>query len=91
MDMVWHTSNWHTQTQILWWLAYNMSMKQITREQLITALIAEDDFIRHDTDCDDTPEEFLRWLLTLSYDELVTETCTDDEYFTLDEYMEIYG
>ncbi len=68
-------------------------MKQITptREQLIEALIAEDDFMRHDMDCDDTPEEFAEWVNSLSYDELITETCTDDEYFTLEEFMSAYG
>ena len=72
-------------------IPYNRDMKQVTREQLIIALIAEDEFMRHDMDCDDTPEEFAEWVNTLTYEELLTEACIDDEYFTLEEFMAAYG
>ena len=60
-----------------------------TREQLIHALHSEYEFLCHDDfdpDVDSTPDEYLAMLHTLTDDELITESSTDD-VFTLDEYM----
>ena len=64
-----------------------------TKDQLIEALYNEYVFLCHDDfepDEDPTPDEYLVMLRLMSYDELVEETQTDEE-FTLDEYMEAYG
>ncbi len=66
-------------------------MKQVTREQLIQGLINEDLFMRHDMDCDDTPEEFEQWVNTLTYEQLLNEACIDDEYFTLEMFIDHFG
>jgi diadenosine tetraphosphatase ApaH/serine/threonine PP2A family protein phosphatase len=65
-----------------------------TRAQLIDALqneyeyeyeyLCHDDF---DPDVDMTMEEHLEWLDTLTIEELVKETDTDNESYTLDEFM----
>ena len=64
-----------------------------TREQLIDALLAEYQRLCHDDPEDDdmTDEEYLQSLSSLTYEELVEETVTDDEYFTLANYMEAYA
>ena len=54
-----------------------------SREQLIDALLAEYHHLCH--------EEYLQSLSSLTYEELVEETATDDEYFTLADYMEAYA
>ncbi len=58
------------------------------RQHLISALSHEYDFLCHDSyDPDDmTSEQYLEYLHTLSNDELITESSTDDTY-TLDEYI----
>ena len=64
-----------------------------TREQLIHALHSEYEFLCHDdydSDFDMSPSEYLTHLQSLSIDELVFETTTD-EHFTLDEFMHNYG
>jgi hypothetical protein len=64
-----------------------------TTEQLIEALYNEYVFLCHDDfdpDEDPTPEEYLEMIKTLSYDELVSETGTD-ELFTLQQFMETYS
>ena len=64
-----------------------------TRDQLIDALSAEyadlchDDF---DPDIDPTPDEYRAMLLSLSDDQLLAETTTDD-VFTLDDFMRSYS
>ena len=61
-----------------------------TRAQLIDALQHEYDYLIHDDfdpDVDMTLEEHLDWLNTLTLEELVKETDTDDEGYTLDEFM----
>ena len=61
-----------------------------TRAQLIDALQHEYDYLIHDDfdpDVDMTLEEHLDWLNTLTIEELVKETDTDDEGYTLDEFM----
>jgi len=64
-----------------------------TREQLISALVKEYEWLCHDDfdpeeDC--TPEEYLDAIKDLSYDELVEETQTDD-IFTLDQFISTYS
>jgi hypothetical protein len=64
-----------------------------SKEQLIDALYNEYVFLCHDDfdpDEDATPEEYLEMLKEMSYDELVEETDTD-ENFTLMEYIEAWG
>ena len=64
-----------------------------TREQLITALAAEYDYLCHDDfdpDVDMSPAEHLSYLQSLSLDDLIAETSTDD-IFTVDEFMHNYG
>lgn len=61
-----------------------------TRAQLIDALQHEYDYLIHDDfdpDVDMTLEEHLDWLNTLTIEELVKETDTDDEGYTLDEFI----
>lgn len=65
----------------------------LTKEQLIEALYNEYVFLCHDDfdpDVDETPEDYLEMLKELTYDELVEETQTD-ENFTLIEYIEAWG
>ena len=60
-----------------------------TRDQLITALHHEYEFLCHDDfdpDVDPTPDEYLAMLQRLSDDELIDESSTDDTY-TLDDYI----
>ena len=60
-----------------------------TRAQLIDALQHEYEYLCHDDfdpDVDMTMEEHLEWLDTLTLEELIKETDTDEGY-TLDEYM----
>ena len=64
-----------------------------TREQLITALAAEYDYLCHDDfdpDVDMSPAEHLSYLQSLSLDDLIAETTTDDIY-TVDEFIHNYG
>lgn len=63
-----------------------------SKEQLIEALYNEYTFLCHDDfnpDEDATPEEYLEMLKEMSYDELIEETNTDQEY-NLDEFMEAW-
>ena len=60
-----------------------------TREQLIDALYREYEYLCHDDfdpDEDLTPEEYLEMINTLSYEELVLETSTDETY-TLEDFL----
>lgn len=64
-----------------------------TREQLIEALYNEYVFLCHDDfdpNEDPTPEEYLEMLQEMSYDELVEDTQTD-ENFTLEEFITAYA
>jgi len=64
-----------------------------TKEQLVDALQHEYDYLCHedfDPDVDMTLEEHLEWLNTLTLEELIEETSTD-ETFTLEEYMNIWN
>ena len=65
----------------------------LTKEQLIEALFNEYVFLCHDDydpDVDIAPEDYLTMLKDMTYDELVEETETDEE-FTLMEYIEAWG
>ena len=60
-----------------------------TRDQLITALHHEYEFLCHDDfdpDVDPTPAEYLDMLNSLSDAELIDETSTDDIYH-LDDFL----
>ena len=62
---------------------------QYTRDQLITALQHEYDYLIHedfDPDNDMSLDEHLDYLNSLSVEQLIDETSTGDGY-TLDEYM----
>ena len=63
-----------------------------TKEQLVDALVAEWEYLCHDDpDPDDlSPEEYRKMAEELTIEELIEETDTDSEGFTLDEYMERY-
>jgi hypothetical protein len=64
-----------------------------TREQLIKALYREYEYLCHDDfdpDEDLTPEEYLEMINTLSYEELVSETSTDETY-TLEQFLSTYS
>ena len=68
-------------------------MTKPTKEQLIEALYNEYVYLCHDDfnpDEDATPEEYLEMLKEMSYDELIEETNTDEEY-SLDDFIETYG
>tara|TARA_R110002012_G_scaffold219330_1_gene390795 strand:+ start:551 stop:757 length:207 start_codon:yes stop_codon:yes gene_type:complete len=63
-----------------------------SREQLIDALMGEYvSFIEdgYEEDLDMTEEEYHKWLHTLSVERLIEETCCDDVYLTLDDF--VYG
>ena len=64
-----------------------------TKEQLIDAIVNEWEYLCHDCpEPDDaTPEERRAELETMTIEQLVDETDTDEEYMTLDQYMEIDG
>ena len=65
----------------------------LTKEQLIEALFNEYVFLCHDDydpDSDIAPEDYLTMLKDMTYDQLVEETDTD-ENFTLMEYIEAWG
>jgi hypothetical protein len=60
-----------------------------TRSQIIDALCLEYDYLCHDDfdpDVDMSPTDYRASLDVLSYDQLVSETTTDDIY-TLDEFI----
>ena len=61
----------------------------MNRQHLITALQHEYDFLCHDDfdpDVDMSQDEHLEYLNSLSIDQLIEETTTDDEY-TLDDFI----
>ena len=67
-----------------------MTQTQFTRQQLIDALQHEYDFLCHDDfdpDVDMSPDEYLAYLDSLSIEQLIDETDTDDKFYTLDDYM----
>ena len=67
-----------------------MDTLRYSREQLISALAAEYSFLCHDDfdpETDMSDSEYLAHLKTLTVEELVSETTTDDT-ITLDEFMD---
>ena len=73
-------------------LPFVVEMKY-TKQQLIEALCAEYDFLCHDDfnpDVDPTLDEYMDSLQNYTYEQLVEETCTDEEYH-LDEYMRAWS
>ena len=64
-----------------------------TKAQLIDAIVNEWEYLCHDCPEEDdaTPEERRAELETMTIEELVEETDTDPEYYSLDEYMEHHG
>ena len=73
-------------------LSLHEVIMKYTREQLIDALVAEWEYLCHDDyDPDDpSPEEYRKEIQELTIEQLIEETDTDDEFFTLDEYMDRY-
>ena len=69
-----------------------LSTMTITAPQIINALIAEhSDYLTECADDDDmSVDEYTIYVNTLSYDELVAETSTDDG-FTLSDYVSYYS
>ena len=70
-----------------------MSSITYTRAQLIDALQCEYEYLCHDdydADVDLPLDEHLAMLQSMSYDDLINDTSTDDEY-TLDDFMQRYG
>ena len=65
---------------------------EYSREQLIDALIAAYRYNKEegDWDTDETEEQYLERLTQSSMDELIEETCTDEE-FTLEEFFYAYS
>ena len=62
-----------------------------TKQQLVDALVREWEYLCHDDPQDDdaTPEEYRADMETMTLEELIEETGTD-EGFTLDQFMEAY-
>jgi len=63
------------------------------KEQLIEALYREYEYLCHDDfdpDNDATPAEYLEMLKEMTVDELIEETCTDED-FTLEDYLEAWA
>lgn len=64
-----------------------------TKEQLVDALVHEWEYLCHDDyqPEDPTPEEYRREMEAMTIEELIEETDTDDEGYTLDEFMEAHS
>ena len=65
-----------------------------TKAQLIDALCAEWDYLCHedfDPEEDQTTEEYREDLIEMTIEELVEETDTDPEIYSLKQYMEHWG
>ena len=63
-----------------------------TRQQLIDALCVEQEQYREEGyEGEGTMEEFRSDLETLTVEQLIKETVTDNEYLTLKDYMDYYG
>ena len=67
-------------------------MRQYTKEQLVDALVHEQEYLCHDdyAEEDPTPEEYRKEMELMTVDDLIEETGTDEGY-TLDEFMENHG
>ena len=67
---------------------------EYTDKQLREALAKEWEYLCHDDfnpEEDMTQREYEDYLLDLDTAALIKETCTDDKYYTLDEFMEYWG
>ena len=65
-----------------------------TKAQLIDALVAEWEYLCHedfDPETDQTPEEYREDLIEMTIEQLVEETDTDPEIYSLKQYMEFWG
>ena len=65
-----------------------------SHQQLVEALFKEYDNLCHDSTLEEgepTPAEYLVYLQSLTHSQLVEETCTDDNNFTLSEFMYAYS
>ena len=65
-----------------------------TRADIINALCAEWDYLCHDDfdpENDQTTEEYREDLIEMTIEQLVEETDTDSEIYTLQQYMEHWG
>jgi len=65
-----------------------------TKAQLIDALCAEWDYLCHDDfdpENDQTTEEYREDLIEMTIEQLVEETDTDPEIYSLKQYMEFWG
>lgn len=62
------------------------------RKTLIHCLVVEYERLCHDVPEDDdlSLEEYEKQISSYSYDQLIEETGTDDEYLTLADYVELY-
>ena len=63
-----------------------------TKEQLIDALVHEWEYLCHDDydPQDPTPEEYRKEMESLTVEELMEETSTDDG-FTLEDFMDVHS
>lgn len=64
-----------------------------TEAILREALFNEYEYLCHDDydpDEDMSPEDYKKWLETLTFDELVEETSTDDVYYPLADYVNFH-
>ena len=69
-----------------------MSSCKYSREQLVSALAAEYAFLCHDDfdpATDMSEQDYLAYLSSLTIEQLIIETTTDDA-FSLDEFMDAY-
>ena len=65
-----------------------------SHEQLVDALVAEYEYYCHDSYdevFDNDSDKYRTYLLPLTHKELVDETCTDEEEFTLSDFMYSYS
>ena len=77
---------------VVWIISLLALIMNYTKAQLVDALVAEWEYLCHDDyDPEDpTPEQFRKDMEELTIEQLIEETDTDDEFFTLDEYMDRY-
>ena len=68
-------------------------MTEYTDDQLRKALCAEWEWLCHDglEEGDMTQSEFEFYVSKLDRDKLIYETCVDDQYYTLDDFMNYWG
>ena len=63
-------------------------MTTYTSEQVINALMIEfKQLVEDGYPPEISEDQYLTWLKTLTYEQLITETATDDEFLTLEIFM----